>query len=347
MDSTIEKYYLDNFFPNADELYKLLKQDDIEITKKQVKEFLNKKDLEQIQKIQNKDPKKSGHIVAAYENQLWQIDIFILSKYEKSNKGYEDMLCAVDVFSRSVYCVKMKNKEAETVVEAFQKMLKIAKPVMIVSDTDSAFTSNKFKQLIEYENIMHVFVPINDHNSLGIIDRFARTIKQRLTKIFLNKKSNNWIDYIDPLISKYNDTGHSAIANIKPKDASKPENIPIIAEINHMKRLKNDTVTDLEIGDKVRINIKGQFDKGTEPQFSNKVYSVIKAVGQTIYLDNGEKKKRYKLLKVDKDAKDIEKTIIKQAKQERKSKLIQKREDIKPDNVIREPRVRKANSKYN
>ena len=25
MDSTIEKYYIDNFFPNADELYKLLK----------------------------------------------------------------------------------------------------------------------------------------------------------------------------------------------------------------------------------------------------------------------------------------------------------------------------------
>jgi hypothetical protein len=122
MDSTIEKYYLDNFFPNADELYKIMKEDDIEITKKQIKEFLNKKDLEQIQKLQHKDPKKSGHIVAAYENQLWQIDIFILAKYEKSNKGYEDMLCAVDVFSRSVYCVKMKNKEAESVVEAFEKI---------------------------------------------------------------------------------------------------------------------------------------------------------------------------------------------------------------------------------
>jgi transposase InsO family protein len=324
-----------------------MKEDDIEITKKQIKEYLNKKDLEQIQKIQNKDPKKSGHIVASYENQLWQIDIFILAKYEKSTKGYEDMLCAVDVFSRSIYCVKMKNKEAETVVEAFEKMIKIGKPQMIVSDTDSAFTSNKFKQLIEHENIMHVFVPIGDHNSLGIIDRFARTIKQRLTKIFLNKKSNNWIDYIDPLISKYNNTPHSAIANIKPNEASKPENIPIIAEINHNKRLKNDTVTDLEIGDKVRINIKGQFDKGTEPQFSNKVYSVIKVVGQTIYLDNGEKKKRYKLLKVDKDAKDIEKTIIKQAKQERKSKLIQKREEIKEDNIIREKRIKKPNSKYN
>jgi uncharacterized protein YehS (DUF1456 family) len=70
MDDTIENYYIDNLFPNANELYKLLKQDNINVTKKQVKAFLDKKDLEQIQKIQNKDPKKSGHITAKYENQI-------------------------------------------------------------------------------------------------------------------------------------------------------------------------------------------------------------------------------------------------------------------------------------
>ena len=347
MEDIIEKYYMDNYYPNTDELYKLLKKDNISITKKEVKEFLDKKDEEQIQKIQNKDPKKAGHIVASYQNQLWQIDIFILDKYEKWNKKYKDMLCAIDVFSRSVYCVKMKNKEAETVVEAFQKMLKLAKPEMIVSDTDSAFTSNKFKLLIEHENISHVFVPIGDHNSLGVIDRFARTIKQRLTKIFLNKKSNNWIKYIDQLISKYNDTPHSAIADIKPNDAGDVDNTAIIAEINHNKRLKNNTVTDLEIGDKVRINIKGQFDKGTEPQFSNEVYTVDVVRGQTIYLTDGQKKKRHKLLKVDKDAKDLSKNVVKIAKQERKAKIIQKREDIKQENIVREQRVRKPNTKYN
>jgi hypothetical protein len=37
---------------------------------------------------------------------------------------------------------------------------------------------------------------------------------------------------------------------------------------------------------------------------------------------------------------------VKIAKQERKTQIIQKREDIKQDNIIREPRVRKTNSKY-
>jgi hypothetical protein len=69
--------------------------------------------------------------------------------------------------------------------------------------------------------------------------------------------------------------------------------------------------------------------------------------GQTIYLTDGQKKKRHKLLKVDKDAKDLSKNVVKIAKQERKAKLIQKREDIKQENIVREQRVRKPNSKYN
>ena len=347
MENIIEKYYVDNFYPNTDELYKILKKDNISITKKEVKEFLDKKDEEQIQKIQNKDPKKSGHIVASYPNQLWQIDIFILDKYEKWNKKYKDILCAIDVFTRTVYCAKMKNKEAETVAEAFEKMIKIGGiPEMIVSDTDSAFTANKFKKLIEHQGIYHNFVPIGDHNSLGIVDNFAKQIKKRLTKIFLMKKENNWVDYIDQLVSKYNDTPHSGIADIKPNEARDVDNTAIIAELNHVKKLKNNTISDLEVGDKVRINIKGQFDKGTEPQFSNEVYTVDQVRGQTIYLNNGEKKKRHKLLKVDKDAKDLSKNVVKIAKQERKAKIIQKREDIKQDNIVREVRVRKPNSKY-
>jgi transposase InsO family protein len=348
MEEIIEKIYKENYYPNTDELYKILKKDNISVTKKQVKAFLDKKDEEQIQKIQNKDPKKSGHIVASYENQLWQIDIFILAKYEKWNKSYQDMLCAIDVFTRKIYCVKMKNKESETVLESFEKMIKIGGvPQQLVSDTDSAFTSNKFKQFIEHKKINHVFVPIGDHNSLGIIDRFARTIKQRLTKIFLMNKENNWIDHIDGLISKYNNSPHSAIGEIKPNDADKPDNIAIIAEINRIKRSKNNTISDLQIGDKVRVNIKGQFDKGTEPQFSNEVYTVEKVNGQTVYINNGEKKKRHKLLKVDKDAKNIEKSVVKIAKQKRKAQIIQKREDIQQENIVREVRVKKAPNKLN
>jgi hypothetical protein len=285
MNDIIEQYYKQYHYPNTDELYRLLVSDSHKVTKKQVKEFLDIKDEEQILK-QNKTPAASGHIVAMFPNSVWQLDIFILKKYEKYNKNYSDILCAVDVFSRKVYIEKMKNKEAPTVAEAFRKLLKVADaiPQVLVSDTDSSFISHEFKKLIQAEIINHIFVPVGDHNSLGVIDRFARTLKQQLAKIFVITKKSNWIDYIDSIVRNYNSKPHSGIAYIKPSEAHEPDNIALISDLNYLKSLRNDTVSDLLVGDKVRVNIKGQFDKGTEPQFSNEVYTVQRVRGNTIYI---------------------------------------------------------------
>ncbi len=53
METIIEQYYVDNFYPNTDELYKILKKDNISVTKSIVKEYLDKKDEEQIQPLLN------------------------------------------------------------------------------------------------------------------------------------------------------------------------------------------------------------------------------------------------------------------------------------------------------
>ena len=57
----INLYYKQYYYPNADDLYRLLQEDDHKITKKTVKEFLDKIDEEQILK-ENKSKANSGHI---------------------------------------------------------------------------------------------------------------------------------------------------------------------------------------------------------------------------------------------------------------------------------------------
>ena len=162
----IDLYYKEYNYPNADELYRLLQEDNHKITKKTVKEFLDKIDEEQILK-ENKSKTNSGHITAMIENGLWQLDIFILSRYAKYNKGYSYILCAVDVFTRKAYIEKMKTKNAESATKAFKAILKTAKsePQVLVSDTDSSFISAIFKKLISTEVINHIFVPIGNHTS--------------------------------------------------------------------------------------------------------------------------------------------------------------------------------------
>ena len=47
MDTIISKYYEDNLYPNLDRLYKILTNDDVKVTKAQVKTFLDKQHEQQ------------------------------------------------------------------------------------------------------------------------------------------------------------------------------------------------------------------------------------------------------------------------------------------------------------
>ena len=49
-DSIIENYYLNNNYPSADKLFKILKSDNINISLKKIKEWLSKQEVEQIMK---------------------------------------------------------------------------------------------------------------------------------------------------------------------------------------------------------------------------------------------------------------------------------------------------------
>ena len=338
MDQKIYKIYAENFYPTLNELYKILQEEGINITKAKVKEFLDTQHEQQITKETKILKREDGAIVASYPDQLWQLDIFILQKYVKHNKGYRDMLCAVDVFTRKAYVVSMKQKDLESVMSAIKMMFKLyGVPENIMSDSDSTFTSHEFQKLMKEKEITHDMVPVGDHKSLGIVDRFARTLKTKLTKIFIARKDTNWIDYIDKVVEKYNNTEHSGIGDIKPNDATAPYFMHLITAINKQKSLKNGRQSDLTIGDKVRIvETSSIFQKGTEGKFSDDVYTVKAIQGKNITLNNGVVKKRYNLLHVPSDTPNdsVQENVIKKVNKINRAERKDKAAGIDTSNII-------------
>jgi len=349
MDAKIKEYYENYLYPNLDTLYKYMHADKITISKKQIKEWLDKQEEVQITKETKNIKKESGHITAFVKNQYWQLDIFILQKYVKFNHGYKDILAVVDVFTRQAYCVAIKNKGIDDVVEALKKIIKLnGSPQTITSDSDSSFLGGSFQALMKEKNIIHDTVPIGDHHSLGCIDRFARTIKTKFTRIIERNKNANWIDYMDKVVSLYNNTGHSGIADIKPSEAEEGDNVAIILHINKLKNLKNSNIIDLSIGDKVRILETTIFKKGTEPRYSKKIYKVKSVSGKRITLDSGDIKKRNTLLLISADTVESNnnKHLTEEINQNNANERLYIREEVKQDNIVKEKRVRKANPKY-
>ena len=106
MSERINELYEENNYPSADKLYKILKQNDIKMTWKEVKN------------------KTTNSVVAYYPFEFTNLDIFILDKYESANNKYKYILCYIDIFSRHVNCVPLKKKDDETVLKAFQLIIK-------------------------------------------------------------------------------------------------------------------------------------------------------------------------------------------------------------------------------
>ena len=218
IDNIIEQYYEQYNYPSVDKLYKYLKADGHKTTKKYIDEYLSKKmksnNLKKLKKV-----KKMGHILSNSPNEKWQLDIFYLIKYHKQNHGYKYILACIDIFTRKTYAIPLKLKDDENVSEGIKEIIKQAQttPYFITSDSDSTFLSGESNKIFHKYDIIHNAVPVGDHASLGIIDRFARTLKAILHKRFVKYNSTNWVDNLSKIIEQYNNSPHSAINDIKPK----------------------------------------------------------------------------------------------------------------------------------
>lgn len=295
----IKEIYTNNNYPSTDKLFKLVIRDNPTITKKEVAEFLAGLISSQLLNDQKKTKDASGHIVSFCENEVWQMDIYVLAKYKQSNKQYQFMFAIVDIFTRKAYVRKQYLKDGEDCADSLESIIKEAgSPRVIMSDNDSAFKSSIFQKILNENDIILDMNVVGDHNALGVIDNFARRIKTITSKLFLNNDDLNWISHIDKIIRVYNNTEHKSLDNLTPNEASLPENFDKIYNMNATKSKENKTVSDLSVGDKVRVRIGGIFNKGTEPKFSDDVYEVRSVKATTITLNDDKRYKRDNLLKI-------------------------------------------------
>jgi hypothetical protein len=223
-----------------------------------------------------------------------------------------------------------------------------------MSDNDGTFINKSFQEILEKNQIIHQPNILDNHHALGLIDRFARTLKIILTRLFLQKKSTNWINYLDEIIKNYNNNGHSAIDYIAPNEvffepygsiskkspSTLKKNFEKIYNINYEKSLFNISISDIDVNDKVRIKIKGQFRKGTEARYTDEVYTVKKVRGNAVTLDNDEVYKRSSLLIVPKTTvSDEQNVIVKVNKQNKINQNIDK-EGLDVVNIVLDKRKR-------
>ena len=341
----LEKYYKQFNFPASSTFVKQLKNEGIKITKKEIDDFLAKRVEQQQTTIQPNRKKLLGKIVAYRPLSLIQMDIFDMQNFARTNKGYKYILCIIDVFTRKVWTYKMQLKNSKNVQDSFNDFLQKSgiqsnTPSILMSDNDPTFTNESFQVILRENKIIHQPNIIDDHHALGLIDRFARTLKTIFTRSFVQTNSTNWIDHIDKIVANYNNNGHTAIDNIKPNEAFLKKNLKKIYNINYEKSLFNISVSDIDVNDKVRIKLKGKFRKGTDARYTDEVYTVTKVRGNSITLDDDKVYKRSSLLIVPPTTVSNEKNVIVRVQRQNKIERNIQQEGLDLSNIVSNKRRR-------
>lgn len=346
-------------FVNAEALYKKVKKSGV--SRAQVKEFMSQQEVVQLHKRRRK---KVYYPITAGGPHSFQADLTFYDQYQKQNKGFNCVLVFINIHTRKVYAEAVKGKKTgpetfdveSSVLSATKRILsRIDKISNLTTDGGGEFTNERFRRMMNDNDINLTIVPKDNKNSMGKVERFNRTLRGRLQKYFTALNTVEWIDVLQDFIDNYNDTYHRSIKTTP--NMSREEDV-IMEEYERVQEVDK-LVENFKEGDKVRVmKIRQKFEK-TGEVYENGIFTVLKVhdMGYTLQRPDGSVMRRhvphYQLEKVSSSVsapnKKEGKNAIKSAKKDSKIDRVIKKAGIErhPEpGAPRPQRTKKPNTKY-
>ena len=188
--------------------------------------------------------------------------------FSKQNKGINYLLTVIDVFSKFAWALPLKAKTGKQMIELFGKLFKERKPKKLWTDAGKEFMNKEFKTFLNDNNI-ELYQTYNEGKAV-VIERWNRTLKEKMWRHFTETKSNKYLDILPKLVNQYNNTYHNTI-KMTPTEGSMVENKHKINYISTITKEK----PKFKIGDRVRIyKYKKQFSKGYETNWTEEIFVI-------------------------------------------------------------------------
>lgn len=151
----------------------------------------------------------------------YQMDTFINNK----SKWMLNYLIFININTRKAYAYPLHGKGADTVIDAMKRFIDDAGEVFsITSDQDRAYLSKKVLEFIRSKSINYFNTEDNNHNVLGIINRFVRTIRDLAEGKTIDEAE------MKKIIDSYNESPHESLDNRAPNDITLVDELEYIEE---------------------------------------------------------------------------------------------------------------------
>ena len=165
---------------------------------------------------------------------LYQADIANMSRLANSNDGIRYLLTCIDVFSKMAWAVPLCTKGAREVSEAFEReIVGNNPPTLLQTNKGSEFVNGTFQQMLQKHGIRW-YSSENSDIKAAVVERFNRTLKERIHQYFTYRNTNHYIDVLPELLRAYNDTWHRSIG-MAPSEVG-PHNAEMVVSIHRNPR---------------------------------------------------------------------------------------------------------------
>ena len=205
---------------------------------------------------------------------IFGADLIDMQALSKQNKGYKYILMVEDIFSKYGWAIPLKTKTGIAVRDALRQIFKHHVPKKLWTDAGSEFYNNEVKALLKKHDI--TLYSTENEEKCSVVERWNRTIKTKLWKYFTANHTHKYIDVLDALIKKYNNTVNRAIG-MTPTEARKPSNHGAVFRHLYFKKMAKlgEKKPKFQIGDKVRLGVKKDlFEKSYIINWSDKIYTI-------------------------------------------------------------------------
>ena len=214
MNRLVDETHLNTFR----KVWKILHEDHPEITKEQLKRVLSKRLKDPW--VNMKELKKQMNPVFANHFGAWMTDLL------ENQAGWEPryFMIFVHINSRYAAAYPLNGKTKEDLLGVLKTFVDEFKVVSLTSDEEKGLMSNLVRKFLEEKRISQRVVLEHQHESLSIIDRFIRTLRD-MNIVTEKSKRESWdvkyrnfsVKRMNKLLRIYNRSIHSG-TGFTPED---------------------------------------------------------------------------------------------------------------------------------
>lgn len=207
-------------YAGPEKLYQAVKQEGkYKIGRQRIRQFLNNEDSYSLYKPNRKTFPRSKVIVNTIDS-MRDGDLADVSNIASHNDGYKFLLVLIDIFSRYLFIVPLKNKHHQNIVDGLKLVFqKRRKPNTLRTDKGSEFKNRWVKAYLKKEGIHAIYT--QNETKANYAERVIRTMKNLMYRYFMKNRTYRFINILQDLVKSYNKRPHRSLGGNAPANVNK------------------------------------------------------------------------------------------------------------------------------